>query len=280
MTEIPLIVTANWLRNNQSQPTVKIFDASSHLPTAGRDAQAEFLACHIKGALRFDINIIADTTSSLPHTLPSADEFAGHMRTLGINNNDHVIVYCDSVHLSSARAWWMLRLFGHTKVSLLNGGLQSWLKIGGDTDSGPQTPVRLGKFSIRPAVGANVINLASLRILVEDGVAGQIADARSPGRFTGIEAEPRDDLRSGHILGSMNVPISNLLSDGALKDKEGLAAAFETGGIDTNLPVITSCGSGVTACGLALALAVLGNEKTFVYDGSWSEWGGTDAPIE
>ena len=279
-TEIPVIVSADWLQQNQSQPTVKICDASSHLPTTGRDAQAEFLARRIQGARRFDINIIADITSPLPHTLPSADIFAGHMRALGLNDDDHIIVYCDSVHLSAARAWWMLRLFGHAKVSVLNGGLQSWLAIGGATDSGAPSAVPAGQFSIRSAVGANAINLAGLRALVEDGVAGQIADARSAGRFAGTEAEPRAGLRAGHIPGSSNVPISSLLSGGALKDKAGLAAAFEAGGIDTDRPVITSCGSGVTACGLALALAILGNEKTFVYDGSWSEWGASDAPIE
>ena len=254
-TEIPFIVSADWLRQNQSQPTVKICDASSHLPTTGRDAQAEFLARRIQGARRFDINIIADTTSPLPHTLPSADIFAGHMRALGLNDDDHIIVYCDSVHLSAARAWWMLRLFGHAKVSVLNGGLQSWLAIGGATDSGAPSAVPAGQFSIRSAVGANAINLAGLRALVEDGVAGQIADARSAGRFAGTEAEPRAGLRAGHIPGSSNVPISSLLSGGALKDKAGLAAAFEAGGIDTDRPVITSCGSGVTACGLALAFS-------------------------
>jgi thiosulfate/3-mercaptopyruvate sulfurtransferase len=174
----------------------------------------------------------------------------------------------------------MLRLFGHAKISVLNGGLKSWLAIGGATESGAQIDVARGQFSVRSADAANAINHASLRALVADGIAGQIADARSAGRFTGTEAEPRAGLRAGHIPGSLNVPISSLLKDGALKDKDDLAAAFAAGGIDVTRPVITSCGSGVTACGLALALAILGNEKTFVYDGSWSEWGASDAPIE
>jgi len=280
MTDIPFIVTAAWLRDHIDQKDIKILDASSHLPTTGRDAQAEFIAQRIAGAGRFDINLIADTSSPLPHTLPSSDVFAAHMQALGLNDDDHIIVYCDSAHLSAARAWWMLRLFGHANVSVLNGGLKSWFSIGGAIDSGAETPVAAGQFTIRSAVGANAINLASLRALVTDGIAGQIADARSAGRFAGTEAEPRAGLRAGHIPGSSNVPISSLLTDGALKDKDELAAAFAAGGIDITRPVITSCGSGVTACGLALALAILGNEKTFVYDGSWSEWGASDAPIE
>ena len=280
MTDIPFIVTAAWLHDHIDQKDIKILDASSHLPTTRRDAQAEFIAQRIAGAGRFDINLIADTSSPLPHTLPSSDVFAAHMQALGLNDDDHIIVYCDSAHLSAARAWWMLRLFGHANVSVLNGGLKSWISIGGAIDSGAETPVAAGQFTIRSAVGANAINLASLRALVTDGIAGQIADARSAGRFAGTEAEPRAGLRAGHIPGSFNVPISSLLTDGALKDKDELAAAFAAGGIDITRPVITSCGSGVTACGLALALAMLGNEKTFVYDGSWSEWGASDAPIE
>ncbi|MGB2459718.1 MAG: sulfurtransferase, partial [Candidatus Puniceispirillaceae bacterium] len=259
MTDIPFIVTAAWLRDHSGQNNIKILDASSHLPTTGRDAHAEFIAQRIAGAGRFDINLIADTSSPLPHTLPSSDVFAAHMQALGLNDEDHIIVYCDSAHLSAARAWWMLRLFGHAKVSVLNGGLKSWIAIGGATDSGAETPVAAGQFTIRSAVGANAINLASLQALVTDGISGQIADARSAGRFAGTEPEPRAGLRAGHIPGSSNVPISSLLKDGALKDKDDLAAAFATGGIDVTRPVITSCGSGVTACGLALALAILGN---------------------
>ena len=280
MTDIPFIVTAEWLREHSSQNKLKILDASSHLPNTRRNAQAEFFAQRIAGAGRFDINLIADTSSQLPHTLPSSDVFEAHMQALGLNDEDHVIVYCNSEHLSAARAWWMLRIFGHAKVSVLNGGLKNWIAIGGATDSGPEMPVATGQFTIRSSVGASAINLVSLRTLVDDGIAGQIADARSAGRFAGTEREPRAGLRAGHIPGSLNVPISSLLDDGALKEKADLAAAFAAGGIDIELPVITSCGSGVTACGLALALAILGNEKTIVYDGSWSEWGASDAPIE
>ena len=279
MTDIPFIVTAAWLQDHCGQNNLKVLDASSHLPTTKRDAEAEFLAQRIAGAGRFDINLIADISSPLPHTLPSSEVFAAQMQALGLNDEDHIIVYCDSSHLSAARAWWMLRLFGHAKVSVLNGGLRSWIAIGGATESGPEMPTAIGKFTIRSAVGANAINHDSLQTLVMNGNAGQIADARSAGRFAGTEKEPRAGLRSGHIPGSSNVPISNLLNDGALKDKNDLAAAFASGGIDIGRPVITSCGTGVTACGLALALAILGNEQTFVYDGSWTEWGGSNAPV-
>ena len=276
MTDIPFIVAAEWLRDHSGQKNIKILDASSHLPTTGRNAQTEFIAEHITGAGRYDINVIADTSSPLPHTLPSSDVFEAHA-AFGLNDDDHIIVYCIR-QFCAARAWWMPRIFGHTKVSVFNYGSKAGLHRG--TDSGPETPVGHGSFTIRPAVGANVINLADLKTLVTENFAGQIADARSAGRFAGTEQEPRAGLRSGHIPGSSNVPISSLLKDGALKGRDDLAAAFAKGGIDINRPVITSCGTGVTACGLALALAILGNEQTIVYDGSWTEWGASDAPVE
>jgi thiosulfate/3-mercaptopyruvate sulfurtransferase len=261
----PLIVNAEWLASNLGKPGLKVFDATSHLPTLGRDANAEHLACRIAGSLRFDIDKVADKSSPLPHTLPAADQFQSQMQDLGLENDDHVIVYCDSVFLSSARAWWMLRLFGHEKVSVLDGGLKSWLARSGATESGAMIDAPKG----------------SLRQLVELGVAGQIADARSAGRFAGVDPEPRAGLRGGHMPGASNVPIASLINqDGGLRSLDEIAAAFAAGGIETDRPVITTCGSGVTACGLALGLALLGNENVFVYDGSWSEWGASDAPIE
>ena len=235
----PVTVNAEWLAVNIGKPGIKVLDATSHLPTLGRNAKEEHLACRIAGAGWFDIDKIADKSSKLPHTLPSAEFFQSKMQALGIENDDYVIVYCDSVFLSAARAWWMLRLFGHNRVSVLDGGLRSWLAISGATESGPKTPTQRGKFTVRASVGAQMIPIASLRQLVEQGIAGQIADARSPGRFAGIDPEPRAGLRSGHMPGAS-----------------------------------------VTACGLALGLALLGNENVRVYDGSWSEWGASDAPIE
>ena len=281
VSSTPLIVNAEWLASNLGKPGLKVFDATSHLPTLGRDANAEHLACRIAGSLRFDIDKIADKSSPLPHTLPAADQFQSQMQDLGLENDDHVIVYCDSVFLSSARAWWMLRLFGHEKVSVLDGGLKSWLARSGATESGAMIDAPKGGFTVRAPVGAQMIPMDSLRQLVELGVAGQIADARSAGRFAGVDPEPRAGLRGGHMPGASNVPIASLINqDGGLRSLDEIAAAFAAGGIETDRPVITTCGSGVTACGLALGLALLGNENVFVYDGSWSEWGASDAPIE
>ena len=278
----PLTVKAEWLDANIGKPGIKVLDATFHLPTLGRNAKEEHIACHIAGAGWFDIDEISDDSSKLPHTLPSAAFFQSKMQALGIENDDHVIVYCDSVFLSAARAWWMLRLFGHDKVSILDGGLKSWLAISGATECGLKTPpTDQGGFTVRASVGAQMISITSLRQLVEQGAAGQIADARSPGRFAGIEPEPRAGLRSGHMPGASNVPIACLInSEGGLRSLDDIAEAFNTGGIDPALPVITTCGSGVTACGLALGLALLGNANVQVYDGSWSEWGASDAAIE
>ena len=277
---VPILVTADWLLAHHA--SVKLFDATSHLPTLGRNANQEYSERRIAGAGRFDIDKIADKSSTLPHTLPDAAFFEQQMQHLGVNNDDHVVVYCDSIFLSAARAWWMLRLFGHDRVSVLNGGLKAWVAIDGPLETGaPAVAEAAGNFTVRPSAGAQMIPMASLRQMVENNVAGQIADARSPGRFAGVEPEPRAGLRSGHIPGSSNVPIASLIADdGGLRPVDEIRAAFEAGGIDVSRPVITSCGSGVTACGLALGLALLGNEQVFVYDGSWSEWGASDAPID
>ncbi len=276
----PILVTADWLLAHHA--SVKLFDATSHLPTLGRNANQEYSERRIAGAGRFDIDKIADKSSTLPHTLPDAAFFEQQMQHLGVNNDDHVVVYCDSIFLSAARAWWMLRLFGHDRVSVLNGGLKAWVAIDGPLETGaPAVAEAAGNFTVRPSAGAQMIPMASLRQMVENNVAGQIADARSPGRFAGVDPEPRAGLRGGHIPGSSNVPIASLIADdGGLRPVDEISAAFEAGGIDVSRPVITSCGSGVTACGLALGLALLGNEQVFVYDGSWSEWGASDAPID
>ena len=280
MTNIPILVDAQWLRTNFQKPDIKIVDASSHLPTTGRNPRLEFKNCRIDGAVWFDINVISDTKSQLPHTLPSSKTFAENMQRLGLNDDDHIVVYCNSDLFSAARAWWMLRLFGHSRVSVLNGGLKSWLEIGGPTTDGSEPTVTRGKFAIRPSINAKAISFTDLERLVATDSTFQIADARSRGRFFGKEPEPRPGIRSGHIPKSCNIPISTLLENGKLKGNKSLAEAFHAGGIDIERPVITTCGSGVTACGLALALAVLGNHDTLVYDGSWCEWGGSTAPIE
>lgn len=273
------LVSAEWLLANLGK--VKVLDASSHLPTSDRNADTEFAAARIPGAVRFDINKIADRNSDLPHMVPPAGEFASAMRELGINDHDSVVIYDDSPIFPAARAWWMLRLFGHSNVAVLNGGLRAWRDAGGVMETSAFSPPAMGNYSMRPPVGAQIIDMAAIRAMMSADSVGQIADARPVGRFSGETPEPRPGLRAGHIPGSKNVPLSTLIDEnGMYRDTASIRAAFEAGGIDPDRPMIASCGSGVTACGLTLGLALLGNEKVFVFDGSWSEWGSSDAPIE
>ena len=275
----PVLVSAAWLRDNLA--SVRVFDASSHLPTVKRDAVAEFAAAHIPGAMRFDIEVIADPDHPMPHMVPSPDGFAAAMRGLGLGKEDHVVFYDDSDIRTAARGWWMMRLFGHERVSILDGGLAAWRAIGGAMNSGDGATVPSGGFTSRPPVGVSVVDFDSLSAQVDAGSAGQILDARAAARFAGEAPEPRPGLRAGHIPGSRNLPFSALLdADGSWKDNDTIRALFVAAGIDPAAPVTASCGSGVTACVLAAALTRLGNEKVAVYDGSWTEWGSSNAPIE
>ena len=275
----PVLVSAAWLHDNLS--SVRVFDASSHLPTVKRNAAAEFAEAHIPGAMRFDIETIADQDHPMPHMVPSPDGFATAMRDLGLGNDDHVVFYDDSDIRTAARGWWMMRLFGHERVSILDGGLAAWRGIGGALDSGDSAPVSPGDFTSRPSVGVSVVDFDSLSSQVSEGSAGQILDARAAARFAGEAPEPRRGLRAGHIPGSRNLPFSRLMNeDGTWKDGDAIRKLFTDAGVDPTAPVITSCGSGVTACVLAAGLVSLGNDKVTVYDGSWTEWGSSDAPIE
>ena len=216
--------------------------------------------------------------------IPPATEFAAAVSAMGIGDDDHVVIYDDSTILPATRVWWMFRLFGHERVSVLDGGLAAWRRGGGEMETTPpQTPVQTaasGQFTARPPVGAQVIDMPTIQAMITADSLGQLADARAVGRFAGTAPEPRAGLRSGHIPGARNVPLSSLLADdGSFKPVADISQAFVDGGIDPDRPVITSCGSGVTACGLALGLALAGNEQVFVYDGSWTEWGASEAPI-
>ena len=276
------LVTAEWLKANLA--SVRTLDAGYHLTGVDRDPDAEFAAARIPGACRFDINKVADQTNPLPHMIPPATEFAAAVSAMGIGDDDHVVIYDDSTILPATRVWWMFRLFGHERVSVLDGGLAAWRRGGGEMETTPpQTPVQTaasGQFTARPPVGAQVIDMPTIQAMITADSLGQLADARAVGRFAGTAPEPRAGLRSGHIPGARNVPLSSLLADdGSFKPVADIRQAFVDGGIDPDRPVITSCGSGVTACGLALGLALAGNEQVFVYDGSWTEWGASDAPI-
>ena len=274
------IVTADWLLA-QAADSVVLFDATYFLPTMGRDGRAEYENSHIPGARFFDIDGIKDDTSDLPHMIPSAEVFQDAMRALGLNKGQQVVVYDNSPFLSSARAWWMLRYFGHLPVAVLDGGMRAWQAAGGTT-TGDIPPVATGTFTASAPADAGVITFAELEAAVRNGSSDQIIDARAANRFAGTAPEPRAGLRAGHIPGSLNLPIGEILDKetGRLKPADQLDSLFATAGLSMDKPAVTTCGSGVTAAGLTLALAILGKTDIRLYDGSWSEWGASDAPIE
>lgn len=275
------LVETDWLADHLDAPDLVVLDGSWHLPTAGRNARAEYEEEHIPGALFFDIDEISDETSSLPHMLPSTVKFASRMKRMGIGDGMRIVVY-DSVGMfSAARVWWTFRVMGHEDVAVLNGGLPKWKAEGRPVTSEPTPPRSQRHFT--PRLNASLVrDLQDVKRIIESGSA-QIADARSPGRFAGAEPEPRPGLRSGHIPGSRNVPYSRLLNpDGTLKSPDELHRVFTEAGIEPMKPVVTTCGSGVTAAILSLGLALIGQPDSGLYDGSWSEWGREDAgtPVE
>lgn len=274
------LVTADWLKA-QPLEEVMIFDATYYLPTMGRDGQSEFKKAHIPGAVFFDIDGIKDEATDLPHMIPSAEHFQFEMQALGLRDSQQVVVYDNSPFLSSARAWWMLRFFGHHAVAVLDGGLRAWQAAGGVlTDEIIKRAT--GTFQAGVSANADVITLTELEQAVRARQASQIIDARAADRFVGIAPEPRPGLRAGHIPGSLNLPIGNILdkTTGKLKPADELFQLFAEAGVVMDQPAVTTCGSGVTAAGLTLALAVLGKTNIRLYDGSWSEWGASNAPIE
>ena len=273
------LVDAEWLAGNLNSPHVAVVDGSWHLPTINRDPLAEFETTHIPGAVFFDIDRIADDANPLPHMIPSEEKFAGQVSALGIGNDDHIIAYDTTGVGSAARVWWMFHLFGHDRVSVLDGGLPIWQKSGGPVEDQVPVPTTTN-FTAR-------LNRDLLRTTedllrnIENG-AEQVLDARTQGRFTGKEPEPRPGLRSGHIPKSLNLPFLDLYDPKThlMKSVDQLTEVFSKSGVGEEKRVITSCGSGITACNLALALHLIGRADVAVYDGSWSEWGGRiDTPI-
>lgn len=266
-----LLVSTEWLASRLAAPDIRIIDGSWHLPGAGRDAAAEYEAGHIPGARFFDIDEIADTRSTLPHMAPPVEKFVSRMRAMGIGDGHRIIIYDTHGIFSAARVWWLFRLFGKTDVAVLDGGLRKWKAEGRPLESG-QPILRERHFTARQ-------NAALVRDVTQVAAAAkvgdvQIVDARSPGRFRGEEPEPRPGLRPGRIPGSKNVPYGQLLNpDGTMKAPDELRQVFEAAGVDVTRPVITSCGSGVSAAVLNLALELLGNRRHSLYDGSWAEWG-------
>ena len=273
------LVTTDWLAGNLDNPDVVVLDGTYHLPTAKRDAEAEFVAKHIPGSIRFNIDAICDPDDPLPHMMPTPELFAAKVSALGIGNEQQVVVYDVYGMQSAARTWWMFRVFGHDNVSVLNGGLPKW-----EAEERPITAETKLRTVTNFAAGFRpelVRGIDDVRAVVEAGGA-QIVDARAIGRFTAIEPEPRPGMRSGHMPGAINLPFTELLDPAfrEFKDTATILDRVQAANIDLSQPVITSCGSGVTACAVSLALFLAGKEDAAVYDGSWSEWGGRqDTPI-
>ncbi|GAB4148903.1 MAG: 3-mercaptopyruvate sulfurtransferase [Sphingomonadales bacterium] len=272
------LVSTDWLAQRLDAPDIRIVEASWHLPDSGRDAGAEYKANHIPGAVFFDIDDIADSDNPLPHMLPSPEKFASRVRRLGIGDGHRVVIYDRSACRSAARAWWMFRAFGCQDVAVLDGGFEKWLAEALPLDDLPPMP-RERHFSAR-FDNLLVRNKAQVARAVASGKE-QILDARAANRFQGLEPEPRPGLRSGHMPGARNLPFAQVLrQDGTFKAPDQLFALFTEAGIDMSAPVITTCGSGISACVLSLALHLAGHREVAVYDGSWSEWGADpEAPI-
>ncbi|MFO1107478.1 MAG: 3-mercaptopyruvate sulfurtransferase [Amaricoccus sp.] len=266
-----LLVSTAWLAAHLAAPDLRILDASWHMPGSGRDAYAEYRAQHIPGARFFDIDEISDDQSDLPHMAPPVEKFISRMRAMGIGDGHRVVVY-DSLGLfSAARVWWLFRLFGKEDVAVLDGGLPKWLAEGRPVEE--TLPILRDRHFTARRDASLVRDVTQVAASAKLGDA-QIVDARSPGRFRGEEAEPRPGLRSGHIPGALNVHFRTLLEpDGTLKPPAELARVFESAGVDLGRPVITSCGSGVSAAILELALERIGHRNHALYDGSWAEWG-------
>ena len=278
------LITADQLAARLDDPQLRIVDASWHMPQLGRDPRAEFAAGHIPGAVFFDIDEVADKENPLPHMLPDVETFAAKRAALGIAADAHVVCYDTTGVGSAARAWWTFRAFGHEAVCVLDGGLPKWRAEGRPVVAGEAAPApaEARAVSARPDL---VRGLAQVRAVVESRseIGEQILDARSRGRFAGSEPEPREGLRGGHMPGARNLPFPDLYrpQDKTMKDPAALAALYRDAGVDFDRPVVTSCGSGVTACNLALGLHLAGHRRVAVYDGSWTEWGGrSDTPVE
>jgi thiosulfate/3-mercaptopyruvate sulfurtransferase len=273
------IVSTEWLGAHLGSPDIAIVDASWHLPAARRDAKTEFREGHIPGAQFFDIDDLSDSAATLPHMLPSPEKFSSRMRKLGIGDGKRVIAY-DTVGLfSAARAWWMFKVFGHDEVAVLDGGLPKWRAENRPIEDGPALKPQERHFTARYRA-MMVRGQGDVAAALASGAA-QIADARSGSRFRGEEPEPRPGVRPGHMPGARIVHYASLLNpDGTLKSPAEIEAVFAAADIDLARPVITSCGSGITAAILSLGLTLTGARHHALYDGSWAEWGGDPrAPV-
>lgn len=272
------LVSTEWLASELGKNDLRIVDATLFLPEHARNARSEFEAAHIPGAVFMDLDEIVDTSSGLPHMLPASEKFASRMQALGLGDGSRIVVYDNSPLKSAARAWWMLNVFGAHEVAILDGGFAKWQAEGRGVESGKPV-VRHRHFtawqdnSLVRTLDQMVDNLKTK--------AEQVLDARSAGRFAGTDPEPRAGLRGGHMPGARNLPAGELFNeDGTWKQGDALRAAFTNAGIDLDKPVVTTCGSGITASSLAFGMHLLGKKDVGLYDGSWAEWGGrSETPV-
>ena len=272
------IVSADWVQKQLGAPEFRIVDASWYLPAQNRNGAVEYSEGHVPGAVFFDQDAIADHSTGLPHTIPSPELFAEAVGKLGIRETDTIVVYDGPGIFTAPRAWWLFRVMGADKVYVMDGGIDGWKRDGRPLET--DLP--------EPATAVFTPNFAAEKVTSLDGMRGivaerrlQIADARSAGRFAARDPEPRAGVRGGHMPGARNIPVTTLSEGGKLKDVETLKSVFAEAGIDLSKPVVTTCGSGITAAAITLALHSVGHEDNFLFDGSWSEWGGrADTPVE
>jgi len=265
------LVSTDWLAQHLKDPDLRILDASWYLPDAGRDPKAEYDAAHIPGARFFDIDDISDARSDLPHMAPPIEKFMSRLRAMGVGDGHQVVVYDGAGLMSAARVWWLFRLMGKSDIAVLDGGLPAWKAAGHPVED--DLPLLRDRHFTARRDTTKVRDVTQVAAQVKLGQE-QIVDARSPARFKGEEEEPRPGLRAGHIPNSLNVYYRDVLTrDGTMKSQDELRTVFQAAGVDLDKPIITTCGSGVTAAILSLALAVIGHRQVALYDGSWAEWG-------